>query len=133
MRIALVVLGALLCALVVGLLKLFVRPSLVAEWEAVRAVQSYQACLKGRGAPSFLSPFSLACALRLRDDENMHHICTGTCKGVSDQEGVCQNPSCPKHGQPLEACDCADNTHNGRQDKSAAPGDHTAAETGDYK
>jgi len=45
-----------------------------------------------------------------------HYICTGTCKGVSDKEGVCGAEMCPKHNMPLEACDCTDGKHNGRQD-----------------
>lgn len=40
-----------------------------------------------------------------------HYICTGGCKGVSHQPGVCAAEGCPKQGQPLEACNCADNNH----------------------
>lgn len=50
----------------------------------------------------------------------MHYICTGTCKGVSDKPGVCQDPSCPKHQHPLEACDCADGKHEGHQAQGAS-------------
>jgi len=45
-----------------------------------------------------------------------HYICTGTDKGVSEVPGVCQGVGCSKEGQPLEACDCADGKHYGRQD-----------------
>ena len=41
-----------------------------------------------------------------------HHICTGDCKGVSDEPKVCQSPDCGKHGQPLKECNCADGKHD---------------------
>lgn len=44
-----------------------------------------------------------------------HYICTGGCKGVSDTLGVCQAQNCPKHGKPLEECDCTDGKHYGRE------------------
>ncbi len=44
-----------------------------------------------------------------------HYICTGGCGGVSEHEGVCQAVTCPKHGTPLEACDCTDGKHYGKQ------------------
>jgi len=44
-----------------------------------------------------------------------HYICTGTCKGVSDTPGTCQAEDCPKHGEMLESCGCADGKHYGRQ------------------
>jgi hypothetical protein len=50
----------------------------------------------------------------------MHNICTGGCKGVSETPGVCQTNGCPKHEQPLEACDCTDSKHDGRQDEGEA-------------
>jgi hypothetical protein len=45
-----------------------------------------------------------------------HYICTGGCAGVSDKPGTCQAVDCPKHGLPLEECDCADSKHYGRQE-----------------
>lgn len=42
-----------------------------------------------------------------------HYICDGGCKGVSEQPGVCQDENCPKNGQPLSECDCADMNHHG--------------------
>ncbi|MFA6365441.1 MAG: hypothetical protein WCW78_03510 [Candidatus Paceibacterota bacterium] len=45
-----------------------------------------------------------------------HYICTGGCGGVSDKPGVCQTKICPKHGKPLEECDCTDGKHYGKQD-----------------
>ena len=45
-----------------------------------------------------------------------HYICTGGCKGQSDNSGICQAGDCPKHGQPLEKCDCADHQHHGAFD-----------------
>ncbi len=40
-----------------------------------------------------------------------HYICTGGCEGISDKPGICQDVSCPNHGQPLADCDCADGRH----------------------
>jgi len=40
-----------------------------------------------------------------------HYICTGGCEGVSDTPGTCQAIACPKYGQPLTTCDCADGKH----------------------
>ena len=42
-----------------------------------------------------------------------HHICTGSCKGVSEEAKNCGAEDCPKHGQPLTQCDCTDGKHNG--------------------
>jgi len=44
-----------------------------------------------------------------------HYICTGGCHGVSDTPGVCQAEDCAKYQQPLEECDCTDNSHYGKQ------------------
>ncbi|MEX0918870.1 MAG: hypothetical protein WDZ85_02785 [Candidatus Paceibacterota bacterium] len=41
-----------------------------------------------------------------------HFVCTGTCRGVATQEGVCQDVNCPHYGQTLASCDCADGTHH---------------------
>ena len=46
-----------------------------------------------------------------------HYICKGGCDGVSQEPGVCQEPSCPHYGKPLEACGCMDNKHEGAFDK----------------
>ena len=42
-----------------------------------------------------------------------HYICTGTCKGETDDPtvGTCQAETCDKHGEPLTACECEDETH----------------------
>ena len=40
-----------------------------------------------------------------------HYICTGGCGGVSDKPGRCQDPNCPKHGKPLDECNCGDGEH----------------------
>ena len=45
-----------------------------------------------------------------------HYICTGTCKGVSDIPGVCQDASCVKHEQQLTSCECEDGKHFGQQE-----------------
>lgn len=42
-----------------------------------------------------------------------HFVCTGECGGVSDHAGVCQDPNCSKHGQPLIECNCETNEHEG--------------------
>lgn len=42
-----------------------------------------------------------------------HYICKGGCEGVSEQQGVCQEPTCPNFGKALEKCDCIDNKHEG--------------------
>jgi hypothetical protein len=55
-----------------------------------------------------------------------HYICTGGCGGVSGVPGTCQAITCPKHGVPLEACDCADGRHYGKQDLHA--GEHEEEE-----
>lgn len=44
--------------------------------------------------------------------KNPHYICTGGCKGVSEHPGVCQDPTCEKHGKPLEECRCEDGYHD---------------------
>lgn len=44
-----------------------------------------------------------------------HYICLGTCKAVSDSPSVCMASDCPKSGEALEACDCEDDKHEGRQ------------------
>lgn len=41
-----------------------------------------------------------------------HCVCTGGCGGVSDQPGVCQTENCPRHGTPLQECDCEDGEHS---------------------
>lgn len=43
----------------------------------------------------------------------VHYICTGGCKGVSDDPGTCRADDCPKHGQPLTPCHCEDGEHGG--------------------
>ena len=42
-----------------------------------------------------------------------HFICAGGCGGVSEHPGVCGEPDCPQHGEPLEPCDCEDDRHYG--------------------
>ena len=42
-----------------------------------------------------------------------HYICRGGCRGVSDKPGTCQAADCPKHGEPLEKCDCEGGDHFG--------------------
>jgi len=45
-----------------------------------------------------------------------HFICTGGCKGVSEEPKNCGAEDCPKHDQPLIECNCTDNKHNGAFD-----------------
>lgn len=40
-----------------------------------------------------------------------HYVCTGTCRGVAEHPGVCQDESCPKRGHNLVACECEDGKH----------------------
>ncbi len=40
-----------------------------------------------------------------------HYICTGSCHGVSDEEGVCTADDCDKQYELLEDCDCKDEKH----------------------
>ena len=42
-----------------------------------------------------------------------HFICTGTCKGKTDDAtvGTCQAETCDKYGEPLTECDCEDGEH----------------------
>ena len=43
----------------------------------------------------------------------MHYICTGGCKGKSGEPGECKAEDCPKKGEQLTPCNCADNQHGG--------------------
>jgi len=40
-----------------------------------------------------------------------HHICTGTCHGVSDEEGICMADACDKQYEELTPCSCEDGKH----------------------
>ena len=40
-----------------------------------------------------------------------HYICTGSCGGVAQEEGTCQDSTCYKHDQLLEECTCSDAKH----------------------
>ena len=42
-----------------------------------------------------------------------HNICTGGCKGVSEEAKNCGAEECSKHGQPLTQFDCPDYKNNG--------------------
>lgn len=42
-----------------------------------------------------------------------HYICTGGCKGVSQNPGNCETSTCLLYGQPLEKCTCEDGKHGG--------------------
>ena len=44
--------------------------------------------------------------------ENKHYICLGGCRGVSENKGVCQAPTCAHSGHELVECDCTDQKHN---------------------
>ena len=39
-----------------------------------------------------------------------HYVCP-ECGGVADRPKSCETPGCPRHGQPLLACNCADEKH----------------------
>ena len=40
-----------------------------------------------------------------------HFVCTGDCKAVSEQEGICQSDFCNKQGEELAICGCEDGVH----------------------
>ena len=40
-----------------------------------------------------------------------HYVCTGDCKNVSDDPGVCQSDFCNKSGEELAICGCEDGEH----------------------
>ena len=42
---------------------------------------------------------------------NIHYICSGECKGVSNNPGNCQAAHCSMYGKPLIMCDCEDGKH----------------------
>ncbi len=48
-----------------------------------------------------------------------HYICTGNCKAVSDQAGVCQASDCKQKDHELEPCECTDGKHDGKQNHPA--------------
>lgn len=50
-----------------------------------------------------------------------HYICTGGCDGVSNESGECQAIACPKFGQPLTECECADGKHAPKSEGVAVP------------
>lgn len=52
-----------------------------------------------------------------------HFVCNGGCKGVSDNEGVCQTETCSLHNQPLSECNC-----EGGKEAHAAPAEEKPAE-----
>ena len=41
-----------------------------------------------------------------------HYICTGGCKGVLPNPGVCGAESCVNHNHDLIECTCNDGMHN---------------------
>ena len=41
----------------------------------------------------------------------MHYICTGTCNGISDEEGICTAEVCDKQYEELTSCSCEDGKH----------------------
>ncbi len=42
-----------------------------------------------------------------------HYICTGSCHGASEEEGVCVTDGCDKQYELLEDCNCEDGKHGG--------------------
>lgn len=40
-----------------------------------------------------------------------HYICTGSCSGVSEKEGICRTDGCAKQYEMLTPCDCTDGKH----------------------
>lgn len=64
-----------------------------------------------------------------------HYICTGSCRGSSDEEGVCTADNCDKQYELLEACTCEDGKHgDGEKQKEGTPtkdANGTTLENGD--
>ena len=46
-----------------------------------------------------------------------HYICTGECKTVSSQPGVCKDKECSRFQKPLIPCNCPDGEHYGAQEE----------------
>jgi len=40
-----------------------------------------------------------------------HYICSGSCEGVADEEGICMADGCDKQYEMLEPCTCEDGKH----------------------
>lgn len=40
-----------------------------------------------------------------------HYICTGSCLGVSEEEGICLADGCEQQYEMLSECDCSDGKH----------------------
>lgn len=40
-----------------------------------------------------------------------HYVCSGECKGVSDNPGSCRAKDCSKHEQKLKPCECEEGDH----------------------
>ena len=47
-----------------------------------------------------------------------HYICSGGCRGESNEPGVCQAEDCLRHSMPLEECDCQDGKHGRDEEES---------------
>lgn len=43
--------------------------------------------------------------------ELKHYICSGNCKGISQNPGICQSQNCDKYNQELSECLCGDGLH----------------------
>lgn len=41
-----------------------------------------------------------------------HYVCAGTCNGISEMPGLCQDPTCPRFGKPLMECKCEHHEFN---------------------
>ena len=52
------------------------------------------------------------CNISTNNKAMTHYVCTGGCKGVSDDpNAACQSEECSKHAHPLTACNCEDGEH----------------------
>ncbi len=50
-----------------------------------------------------------------------HYVCTGGCKGVSDEPGaICRGEDCANHNKPLTPCNCEDGTHKEAYDTAVS-------------
>ena len=46
-----------------------------------------------------------------------HYKCAGECGGVSGAVGACKAEDCSKKCEPLESCDCGDDSHNKKENE----------------
>ena len=48
-----------------------------------------------------------------------HFVCTGDCKSISEEQGICQSDFCNKKGEDLAICGCEDGEHTKSESETA--------------